>query len=83
MHLAGMALRNGVLMLGPASWAAVIRTSDGGTASASGRRPMAGEQLSAHIPLLRGPVRLLNMMLVLPRMRHALPDARLSLESQE
>ncbi|MCW2971774.1 MAG: hypothetical protein JWN72_47 [Thermoleophilia bacterium] len=78
-----MALRNGVLMLGPTSWAATIRTRGGGLETAAGRRPTVGETLSAKVPLLRGPVRLLNMLLVLPRLRRALPDSRLSLESPD
>ena len=83
LHLAGMALRNGVLMLGPTSWAAVVRTRSGTLEHAAGRRPTVGEQVSERVPLLRGPVRLLNMLLVLPRLRHALPPARLSMESAE
>jgi len=83
LHLAGMALRNGVLMLGPTAWAATIRLPDGELQTATGRRPTLGEQLSARIPLLRGPVRLVNMVLVLPRLRSSLPGARLSLESSD
>jgi uncharacterized protein YqhQ len=83
LHLAGMALRNGVLMLGPTSWAAAIRLQDGAVELATGRRPTVGERVSTNVPLLRGPVRLLNMLLVLPRLRRALPNSRLSVESRE
>jgi uncharacterized protein YqhQ len=83
LHLAGMALRNGVLMLGPTSWAAVVRTRSGELHQAGGRRPTVGEHVSEQVPLLRGPVRLLNMLLVLPRLRKSLPAARLSMESAE
>ncbi|MCW2955766.1 MAG: hypothetical protein JWO69_635 [Thermoleophilia bacterium] len=82
-QLAGMALQNGVLMIGPTSWAAAVRLGDGSITTTSQRRPAGGEQLVQQVPLLRGPVRLANMVRVLPRLRRALPDARLGAESRE
>jgi uncharacterized protein YqhQ len=81
LQLAGMALQNGVLVLGPTSWAVAIRTSDGEIHTTARRRPNGGEQLSAKVPLLRGPLRLANMLRVLPQVRIAEPRARLGMES--
>lgn len=80
LQLAGMALRNGVLVLGPTHWAVAIRTPDG-IHTESRPRPAEGEELSARVPMLRGPVRLANMLRVLPHVRRTVPQARLALES--
>ncbi len=79
LQLAGMALANGVLIIGPTHWSAAIRTPDGSLATATRRR----WHLDAftRIPALRGPARLAEMMLVLPAVRRALPAARLPMES--
>ncbi len=82
LQLAGMALRNGVLVLGPTSWAVAIRTPDGSIRVTSDTRPNGGERISRHVPLLRGPLRLANMLRVLPTVRLAEPDARLGFESR-
>ncbi|MCW2922954.1 MAG: hypothetical protein JWM98_358 [Thermoleophilia bacterium] len=82
MQLAGMALRNGVLILGPTRWAVAVRGDDGQVTTQVGRRPSAGEQLADRVPLLRGPVRLANMLRVLPHVRREAPTARLALESR-
>ena len=39
LRLGGIALRNGLALFGPTSWAAAVRTADGGIHVASGRRP--------------------------------------------
>lgn len=82
MQLAGMALQNGVLVLGPTSWAVAIRTADGSIRTTSDRRPSGGERISTRMPLLRGPIRLANMLRVLPTVRMAEPEARLGMESR-
>jgi uncharacterized protein YqhQ len=81
LQLAGMALRNGVLVLGPSSWAVAIRGAGGAIDTTFGRRPASGEAIARKVPLLRGPVALANMLRVLPRVRRVVPDARLAMES--
>ena len=39
LRLGGMALRNGLLVHGPAHWAAAVRRDDGTIGVASGRKP--------------------------------------------
>jgi uncharacterized protein YqhQ len=82
LQLAGMALRNGVLVLGPTHWAVAVREPDGSLHTQSGLRPSGGEALSERVPLLRGPVRLANMLRVLPQVRRRVPQARLAMESR-
>jgi len=76
VRLGGMALANGVLVHGPTSWAAAVRTEDGAVKVASGKKRV----LSGNQPLLRGPARLLESLLVLPRMRRSLPEARFAVQ---
>jgi len=78
IRLGGMALENGVLVHGPTSWACAVRTSAGEIKVASGEKPHVA--VSAEMPLLRGPARLLEAVLVLPRVRRALPEARFAFE---
>lgn len=78
LRLGGMALANGVLVHGPSSWACAIRTSSGRIEVASGPKPRIA--VSADAPFLRGPARLLEAVLVLPRVRRALPEARFAFE---
>jgi uncharacterized protein YqhQ len=78
IRLGGMALANGVLVHGPTSWACAVRTRSGAVKVASGPKPRVG--VSSDIPLLRGPARLLEAMLVLPRVRRELPEARFAFE---
>src|SRR2546423_8631812 len=74
-RLGGMALLNGVLVHGPNSWAAAIRTRDGELkVAAEYKRRRAYKVESA---LLRGPARLAEVFAVLPRIPRALPEARL------
>ena len=53
LRLGGMALRNGLLVHGPTSWAAAIRTRDGRIEVASGRKPRAPEIVD-RVPGARG-----------------------------
>src|SRR5512146_1301031 len=75
IRLGGMALANGVLVHGPKSWACAIRTEDGELKVAARRQRFHATKVES--PLLRGPVRLLDAMSILPQIRHALPEAKL------
>ena len=76
VRLGGMALENGVLVHGPTSWACAVRTDAGAVKVASGRKRV----FSAERPLLRGPVRLLESLLVLPQARRSLPEVRFAFQ---
>jgi uncharacterized protein YqhQ len=78
VRLGGMALQNGVLVHGPTAWAAAVRDDEGELKVASGRKRVRGAGVSN--PLVRGPARLLDAFALLPRMRRALPEARLAFE---
>lgn len=80
LRLGGMALRNGLLIHGPTHWAAAVRRPDGTIAVASERKPELAPGLVARVPGLRGPVRLVEAMAVLPLARRRLPEARLPFE---
>ena len=76
VRLGGMALANGVLVHGPTSWACAVRTDDGEIHVARGRKRL----LPWNRPLLRGPARLVEALLVLPRVRRSLPEARFAFQ---
>ena len=78
IRLGGMALQNGVLVHGPTAWAIAVRTPEGELKVASGRKRLRGAKVTS--PLLRGPARLADALLLLPRIRRALPEARLPFE---
>jgi uncharacterized protein YqhQ len=78
IRLGGMALQNGVLVHGPTSWAVAVRTPEGEVKVASGSKSVRGAGVTN--PLLRGPVRLLDALVLLPRIRRARPEARLPFE---
>ena len=75
LRLGGMALANGVLVHGPKSWACAIRTEDGQLKVAAQRKHLWASKVKS--PFLRGPVRLLDAIAIIPQIRHALPEARL------
>jgi uncharacterized protein YqhQ len=76
LRLGGMALRNGLLVHGPAHWAAAVRAADGTIAVASGPKPrVRGPVL--RVPGVRGVARLGEAMAVIPLVKRALPEARL------
>jgi uncharacterized protein YqhQ len=75
LRLGGMALANGVLVHGPRSWACAIRTEDGQLKVAAQRKPRWASKVKS--PLLRGPVRLLDAVAIIPQIRRALPEAKL------
>jgi len=75
IRLGGMALANGVLVHGPNAWACAIRTDDGRLKVAA--RPKRLRSAKIESPLLRGPVRLLDALAIIPEIRRVLPEARL------
>jgi uncharacterized protein YqhQ len=79
IRLGGMALPNGVLVHGPHSWACAIRHDDGRIEVASARKRLQASRIQN--PLLRGPARLAEALLLLPQIKAKLPSARLPLES--
>ncbi|MDP9344940.1 MAG: hypothetical protein M3P44_04330, partial [Actinomycetota bacterium] len=76
LRLGGMALRNGLLVHGPTSWAAAVRTRDGEIRAASGPKPTFKNR-AASVPGLRGVVRLGEAVAVIPLVKRALPEAQL------
>jgi uncharacterized protein YqhQ len=80
LRLGGMALRNGLLIHGPTSWAAAARDSGGEIRIASGAKPVVAPGLAGRVPLLRGPLRLAEAFLLIPLVRLRLPSARLPFE---
>jgi uncharacterized protein YqhQ len=82
LRLGGMALRNGLLIHGPTSWAAAARTAAGEIEVASGPKPTLGRGRLSSIPLLRGPLRLAEAMAVIPLARLRLASARLPFEDR-
>ena len=71
LRLGGMALRNGVLVHGPTSWACAVRLPDGTLKVAAERKMLIGNTIEN--PLLRGPARLLEAVAVLPATAFAVP----------
>lgn len=78
IRLGGMALSNGVLVHGPTSWAAAIRTEAGEIEVASARKRLLAPGIQQ--PFLRGPIRLAESFAVIPEVRRLLPGARLPFE---
>jgi uncharacterized protein YqhQ len=81
LRLGGMALRNGLLIHGPTSWAAAARDEHGAVQVASGPKPVLAPGLTSRVPLLRGPLRLLEAFAVIPIVRAKLPAVRLPFEA--
>ena len=80
LRLGGMALRNGLLIHGPTSWAAAARDDAGEIQVASGPKPSLAPDLAARVPLLRGPLKLAEAFLLIPLVRLRLRSARLPFE---
>ena len=78
LRLGGMALSNGVLVHGPTSWGAAVRTRDGSIRSAAGTKRRFAPSVTT--PFVRGPLRLAEAFAVLPDVRRALPEARFPFE---
>jgi uncharacterized protein YqhQ len=79
LRLGGMALRNGLLVHGPAHWSAAVRREDGTIAVASGRKPRVRGAIG-RVPGMRGVLRIGEAMAVIPLVRRALPEAKLPFE---
>jgi uncharacterized protein YqhQ len=75
-----MALRNGLLIHGPTSWAAAARTPTGEIEVASGPKPRLARGRLGEVPLVRGPLRLVEALAVVPLSRLRLGSARLPFE---
>jgi uncharacterized protein YqhQ len=75
-----MALRNGLLIHGPTSWAVAARDTDGEIQLASGPKPVLAPGLAVKIPFLRGPLRLGEAFLLVPTVRLKLRSVRLPFE---
>jgi len=80
LRLGGMALRNGLLIHGPTHWAAAARDRDGEIQVASAPKPTIAPRVAERVPGLRGPLKLLEAMAVLPAVRRGLPAAKLPFE---
>jgi uncharacterized protein YqhQ len=80
LRLGGMALRNGLLIHGPRTWAAAARTADGRIEVSSGPKPAFARGRLGSAPLIRGPLRLAEAFAVVPIARRGLPAARLPIE---
>jgi uncharacterized protein YqhQ len=78
LRLGGMALANGVLVHGPTAWACAIRLPDGRLRVASDHKRLRAAEVER--PLLRGPARLIEVVLLLGEVRRRLPEARLPFE---
>ncbi|MBD0349492.1 MAG: DUF1385 domain-containing protein, partial [Thermoleophilia bacterium] len=78
VRLGGMALANGVLVHGPNAWACAVRADDGAVKVASGYKSIRSAGVERR--LLQGPVRIAEVFALLPRVRRALPEARLPFE---
>ncbi len=74
LRLGGMALANGVLVHGPTSWGAAVRSRDGSICAASGTK--LGFASRVKTPFLRGPAHLVEAFAVIPAVKRALPEAR-------
>jgi uncharacterized protein YqhQ len=80
IRLGGMALPNGVLVHGPHSWACAVRLEDGTIEVASARKRLQASRIES--PLLRGPARLAEALLLLPQIKAKLPAAKLPMENR-
>jgi uncharacterized protein YqhQ len=79
IRLGGMALPNGVLVHGPHAWACAIRHENGRIEVVSARKRLQASRIQS--PLLRGPARLAEALLLLPQIKAKLPAAKLPMES--
>lgn len=82
-RIGGMALTNGLLLATDSHWAAAVRDRDGAVSLAGGPKPVV---ISSHravnaVPVLRGPLRMLDTVALMVEVRRRLPKARLPLES--
>jgi uncharacterized protein YqhQ len=79
VRLGGMALRNGLLVHGPAHWAIAVRTPDGEIKVESGAKPRFSGPV-AELPGVRGVARIAEAFALLPLIRRQVPEVRLPFE---
>ncbi|MBI2684596.1 MAG: DUF1385 domain-containing protein [Actinobacteria bacterium] len=79
-RVGGMALANGLLVHGPSSWAVAVQRDDGSVSVTSGRKPRLSVKGVGSLPVLRGTLRLVEAIAVIPTARAQSPDARLAME---
>jgi len=75
-----MALQNGVLVHGPTAWGCAVRGEDGQLYIASGRKPHLAPMARQRMPILRGPIAIVEAFALLPTVRRSLPQARFPFE---
>jgi uncharacterized protein YqhQ len=75
VRLGGMAFANGVLVHSAHCWACAVRSEDGRLALASDVKSIRSADVRS--PLLRAPMRIAEVLAVLPAVAKALPEARL------
>ena len=80
VRLGGMALQNGVLVHGPTAWGCAVRDEKGELRVASGRKPRLAPVARQRLPVLRGPIALVEAFALLPTVRRALPQVRFPFE---
>jgi uncharacterized protein YqhQ len=78
VRLGGMALSNGVLVHGPNAWACAVRLPDGELKVVAERKRIRASEINQ--PLLRGPARFAEMLMLIPRVKRRLPEAQLPFE---
>jgi uncharacterized protein YqhQ len=78
IRLGGMALANGVLVHGPTSWACAVRLPNGELKVVAQRKRINASSINQ--PLLRGPVRLAEMLSLVPQVKRKVPEAKLPFE---
>lgn len=84
LKIGGMALENGVLLQTQGHWSAAVREPDGGIAVAGGAKSFAPAlvgRAGESVPLVRGPLRMLDALAVVAQAKSALPQAKLPLQS--
>jgi len=82
-RIGGMALDNGVLLATDSHWAAAVRDRDGAVSLAGGPKPVTWSSHRAvdAVPVLRGPLRMVDTVALMVEVRRRLPKARLPYES--
>ena len=78
IRLGGMALPNGVLVHGPTAWACAVRLPDGRLKVVAERKNLRAANV--RMPILRGAAKIFEAIALLPRVRRAVPEARLPFE---
>ncbi|NLE74408.1 MAG: DUF1385 domain-containing protein [Actinobacteria bacterium] len=83
LKIGGMALENGVMFQTQRHWSAAVRDKNGFIEVAGGRKDvaLAARPEAESLPLVRGPLRMVDAVVLLAQVRRNLPDARLPLES--